>query len=79
MTMYKYRDIDAKLMSNLQFSELQSDSYSSGFDKLAAWVDSSLEIYRPELSQVCHFVPKNTIASDCLLFIHRLSFRSLAH
>lgn len=50
--MYKYRDVEAKLMNNLQFSEVQADGYASGFEKLAAWVDESLEAYRPELSQV---------------------------
>lgn len=63
--MYQYRDIDSKLMTNLEFSELQADGYASGFEKLAAWVDESLEAFRPEMSQVRRLVLAILLSPCC--------------
>ena len=38
-------------MSALPFSEHAPDSCQEAFERVAAWVDSSLDVYRPELSQ----------------------------
>lgn len=54
VALYNYRGIDPRRMNNLQFAECQSESYAVGFDKVAAWVDASLDLYRPELSQMLY-------------------------
>jgi hypothetical protein len=49
---HRYRYVDPRLMTDLSFAEHTGDSCQTGFEKVAAWVDCSLETFRPELSQV---------------------------
>jgi hypothetical protein len=48
----QYRHVDPKHTTNLSFAEHTGDSSQTGFERVAAWVDRSLEAFKPELSQV---------------------------
>jgi hypothetical protein len=57
---YNYRGVEPGLMTSLTFSEHQEEAYAAGFERLAAWADAALDVFRPELAQArCFFPPHN--------------------